>query len=305
MSDDVVHSNTPSLFTLTGQIAVHFMDGSEIEGNFATQDAFNIFLTVDNEPMMIPRAQIKFIKGKQGQQIETDTSQMDLKTEPVPVKGPGPDTRELFWDSEPAEEEEEEEDGTMVLFASDIGAESDDDEDEDGTVILFAGDQHPPAPVEPDDEDGTLVFEPETPIPTAWNIEDDDEDMTVVISDSDELPAIKDEDQTMVISDDAEMPEASGTFLCVSGPHAGEVFKLKSGIITIGRSSDNVIVLSNDKEISRHHAIVLHESGRFVVQDQNSLNGTFVNDEPVTAPHYLEDGDIVLVGLSTLRYQAE
>jgi pSer/pThr/pTyr-binding forkhead associated (FHA) protein len=42
-----------------------------------------------------------------------------------------------------------------------------------------------------------------------------------------------------------------------------------------------------------------------VVQDQNSLNGTFVNDEQISGPRYLQNGDEVLVGLSLLKYQQD
>jgi pSer/pThr/pTyr-binding forkhead associated (FHA) protein len=109
----------------------------------------------------------------------------------------------------------------------------------------------------------------------------------------------------MVLGQGTKTPELSATLICTSGPHTGDVVRLKSGITTIGRSSDNIITLSKDKEISRHHALIIQESGRFVVQDQNSLNGTFVNDEQVTSPRYLEDGDVILVGVSTFRYEEE
>ena len=321
MADEVVYSNTPSLFTLNGQIAVHFVDGAVIEGGFATQDAYNIFVTVDGEPVMIPRSQIKFIKGTQGQSIEPDTSQNNLLESEGPSlseDSPVSETAELFWDSEPdvnletqpiiKRDDDDTEDGTMVLF-TDEDQEDLDDED-DGTVVLYPGQELPSITTEEeeeeeDEEDGTLILQGdglETPLP--WENEEDD--MTVVLGDSDELPSLEEAmDEPTVVLDEPEEFVISGSLICVSGPHAGETFSLQSGIVTMGRSSDNVIVLSNDKEISRHHAIVLQESGKFVVQDQNSLNGTFVNDEPISAPHYLEDGDIILVGLSTLRYQAE
>ena len=45
------------------------------------------------------------------------------------------------------------------------------------------------------------------------------------------------------------------------------------------------------------------EADKFVIQDQNSLNGTYVNNERVGAPRALQDGDIILVGLSDLKYE--
>ena len=43
--------------------------------------------------------------------------------------------------------------------------------------------------------------------------------------------------------------------------------------------------------------------GKFVVQDQNSLNGTFLNDQLIKGPHLLTNGDIILIGISTLKFQ--
>ncbi len=312
MSDDVIYANTPALFTLKGLIAIHYLDGNVLEGHFATQDAFNIFLTVDGKPVMIPRTQIRFIKGEQGQPIEKDTSQKDLaETTPPPVDTLDFSQLESEKTYSLASDDDDDDDGTVVLqlgLEQDLlaAAEEEDDDDDDGTMVLYQEeeDSFDDDDGDDDDDDGTLIIEaPDS------DVEDEDElDVTVLLPDSDEIPDWEEdddtEDQTVVIKGSEEQ-EISANLLCVSGPHSGEVFKLTSGITTMGRSSDNVVILSNDKEISRHHAIVLQESGKFVVQDQNSLNGTFVNDEQVTAPHFLKDGDIILVGLSTLRYQAD
>jgi pSer/pThr/pTyr-binding forkhead associated (FHA) protein len=74
------------------------------------------------------------------------------------------------------------------------------------------------------------------------------------------------------------------------------------GMITIGRASDNIISLFNDKEISRKHSKITYEAGNFIVEDQNSLNGTFVNNQRIEGPRYLEDGDVIFIGVSTLEY---
>jgi pSer/pThr/pTyr-binding forkhead associated (FHA) protein len=58
-----------------------------------------------------------------------------------------------------------------------------------------------------------------------------------------------------------------------------------------------------DKEISRRHALIKLEAGKFVIQDQNSLNGTYVNSERVDAPRILQDGDVIFVGVSDLKYE--
>jgi hypothetical protein len=214
---------------------------------------------------------------------------------------------------------EEDEEGTLVLDPNleidQVLIEDDDDEgtmvidinqypldqaepDAEGTVVLPSGLEAFPW-TEPDDDnnDGTLVL---GPLQLPDDEDEDDLDVTVVMSD---LPATE-EDMTVVIEEKKE-PEITAKLICTSGPHTGDVLQLRTGITTLGRSSDNVFVLAQDKEISRHHAIILQESGRYVIQDQNSLNGTFVNDEQITGPRYLKDGDEILVGLSTLKYQEE
>ena len=314
MSDDVIYSSKTALFTLKGSIAVEYLDGQVLEGEFATQDAYNVFISVDSEPIMIPRQQIRFIKGVQGQQIEADTSQYslqdiadrantdDISTQPIPEPAIKPTEPEI-----PALSDidiEDDDDGTFVLttdideLLQEVAIENDeydveeDDDDDDGTLIIV---QDTGPEIDDDEDFGTVILETSDEMPAVSDEEDDELDLTVMLGDSLE----EEDDET------AEETAVTASLVCIAGPHIGDVLPLKQGIVSIGRSSDNALVLSNDKEISRHHAIVLHESGKYVVQDQNSLNGTFVNDEQITGPRYLEDGDIVLVGVSTLKYQEE
>jgi hypothetical protein len=301
--NDVVYSKNPVLLTLTGQVSVHFLDGHIIEGEFASQDSLNIFLIVDGEPVMIPRGQIRFIKGIKGQQIEVDISQDLLLSAKLPQEAI---TQARRPDLEPA--------------AIPVDAYDEEEEDEGTLVLVPEASQPAPSLVEVDEEDGTLVLDSTevdslvaslqelTPAPVDIDELDETDDMTVVLEDSTGRPGGLEadlDDATLVLQEEKEEAELSASLTCTSGPHAGEVFQIGSGIITMGRSSDNVICLGNDKEISRHHAIVLQESGHYVVQDQNSLNGTFVNDEQITGPRYLENGDSILVGLSSLKFQEE
>ena len=60
------------------------------------------------------------------------------------------------------------------------------------------------------------------------------------------------------------------------GGRAGESFKPAGPRTRIGRSPDCEIFL-DDVTVSRNHAVLVEEGGKFVVEDQGSLNGTFVN----------------------------
>ncbi len=77
--------------------------------------------------------------------------------------------------------------------------------------------------------------------------------------------------------------------------HTGQVFPLTQAPITIGRQSDNVIILS-DPDVSRHHAVISWQAGTYVIQDLGSVNGTFVNNRRITGPHPLRPGYVLRMG---------
>src|SRR5271168_5101016 len=64
--------------------------------------------------------------------------------------------------------------------------------------------------------------------------------------------------------------------------------------VTIGRAPDNDIQIDN-LAVSNYHARVYVEAGSLVVEDLNSLNGSFLNDIRVERA-VLKDGDSILVG---------
>jgi len=64
--------------------------------------------------------------------------------------------------------------------------------------------------------------------------------------------------------------------------------------VTIGRAPDNVIHIDN-LAVSNYHARVYVEAGSLVIEDLNSLNGSFLNDIRVERA-MLKDGDAILIG---------
>ena len=69
---------------------------------------------------------------------------------------------------------------------------------------------------------------------------------------------------------------------------------LDKPVTTIGRWHDNDVVV-DDRWVSRYHARVLRQDDRYLVEDLDSKNGTFVNGQRITAPVPLGDGDQVQV----------
>jgi pSer/pThr/pTyr-binding forkhead associated (FHA) protein len=83
------------------------------------------------------------------------------------------------------------------------------------------------------------------------------------------------------------------------GGRAGETFHPERET-TIGRSPDCGIFL-DDVTVSRKHAVVTERDGSFFVEDQGSLNGTFVNRKRVESAQ-LEDGDELQIGKYRLTF---
>lgn len=63
----------------------------------------------------------------------------------------------------------------------------------------------------------------------------------------------------------------------------------------VGRNNENDLVL-NDVTISGLHCRILNEDGNVYVQDENSTNGTFINDERLTGKTQLHHGDRLGIG---------
>ena len=72
--------------------------------------------------------------------------------------------------------------------------------------------------------------------------------------------------------------------------------------VTIGRAPDNDLSVDN-LAVSSYHAKVYFEAGRMVIEDLNSLNGTWVNGIRIHPGqhHPLNAGDVVQIGTVQLK----
>jgi general secretion pathway protein A len=78
---------------------------------------------------------------------------------------------------------------------------------------------------------------------------------------------------------------------------------LRVGRLIVGRTPDNDIHIDS-RFVSRHHCQIITTAHSCVIEDLNSTNGIYVKSARVRR-HYLNDGDVVLVGKHELIYVDE
>lgn len=84
------------------------------------------------------------------------------------------------------------------------------------------------------------------------------------------------------------------------GGREGEQVALDADLLTIGRNPESDLFL-DDVTVSRHHARIISDAAGLVIEDLNSLNGTYVNRRRIER-HHLSDGDAVQIGKYKLAY---
>ena len=89
----------------------------------------------------------------------------------------------------------------------------------------------------------------------------------------------------------------------IEGPQAGRQVQLAT-VVDIGRDASLPLGLDQDSQVSRRHARVTAQGGQAVVEDLGSTNGTYVNEQPIHAPHALRPGDKVRVGLTVIELRS-
>ncbi|HEY3921827.1 MAG TPA: FHA domain-containing protein [Gaiellaceae bacterium] len=101
-------------------------------------------------------------------------------------------------------------------------------------------------------------------------------------------------------NDPVEGLEGPALVVRSGGGRAGETFRPAGQHTRIGRSPECEVFL-DDVTVSRNHAVLIERNGRFVVEDQGSLNGTFVNRQRIDSQS-LENGDELQIGKYRLTF---
>lgn len=99
-------------------------------------------------------------------------------------------------------------------------------------------------------------------------------------------------------------PVSNQAFISVrTGRHAGRRFSLAGAVTTIGRSSDNALVLE-DPPVSRFHARITREGSEYFLEDAGSTAGTFLEGVKVSQRVRLNQGSVIRLGDTELAFEA-
>ena len=88
-----------------------------------------------------------------------------------------------------------------------------------------------------------------------------------------------------------------------SGPHPGMIYDL-DGEIVLGRGERAEIRLQ-DPFASSRHALIYEQGNIVVIEDLDSTNGTYLNEELLQTPRPLHPGDRVRIGDSEFEFEAD
>jgi predicted component of type VI protein secretion system len=75
---------------------------------------------------------------------------------------------------------------------------------------------------------------------------------------------------------------------------------LSGGVVTIGRQPDNLLRIDNPI-VSGHHARIFWENSHYVLEDNESFNGTYLNNRSVSKA-VLSDGDVIVIGKHRIQF---
>jgi hypothetical protein len=78
---------------------------------------------------------------------------------------------------------------------------------------------------------------------------------------------------------------------------------LSGGVVTIGRQPDNLLQIDNPI-VSGHHARIFWEKSHYVLEDNESFNGTYLNNRSISRA-VLGDGDVIVIGKHRIEFHSE
>ena len=84
---------------------------------------------------------------------------------------------------------------------------------------------------------------------------------------------------------------------------SNQVFPIDKPVITIGRNLSNDLVIHNS-QVSRTHAEIRYQDGKYTLIDLESSSGTFINNEKITESK-IYSGNLILIANVPLMFLDE
>ena len=87
----------------------------------------------------------------------------------------------------------------------------------------------------------------------------------------------------------------------ITGDQAGTHFELANRTLSVGRDPSRDIQVI-DPKVSRKHAMVRNDSGRYLISAAKALNGVLLNGTEIGGETVLSEGDQIQLGDTVLRF---
>lgn len=110
--------------------------------------------------------------------------------------------------------------------------------------------------------------------------------------------------RTVFGGDGAPPRRVVGVLVTYTWRPEGEVFLVREGSNLLGTSPECEARISTDPRMSGRHACIVHRPGGFWIDDENSMNGTFVNGELIEEKRRLPGSAVVRTGETVWRFIA-
>ncbi|MBN1359904.1 MAG: FHA domain-containing protein [Sedimentisphaerales bacterium] len=93
------------------------------------------------------------------------------------------------------------------------------------------------------------------------------------------------------------------SLIVTSGKHEGNYYPLGRRTNVIGRD-EALLIQILDNMVSRKHMQIRFDekTGRYYAFDMKSRNGVYVNNHRIDEETFLSDGDVIVIGLTTLLF---
>lgn len=116
-------------------------------------------------------------------------------------------------------------------------------------------------------------------------------------------PAV-DGSRTVFGGEEASPRRAVGVLMTWTWRPEGELFAIREGSNLLGSAPECEARISTDPKMSGRHASIVHRPGGFWIDDENSMNGTFVDGVLVEEKRRLPDSAVIRTGGTVWRFTA-